>query len=84
MYRMWRECVFKRDDYRCKKCCQRGGQLNADHILPFAHYPLFRYDVTNGRTLCVPCHKLTDTFGSKANFTGKKAKNLTRKGVMIE
>jgi 5-methylcytosine-specific restriction endonuclease McrA len=60
----WRQAVFERDDYTCQLCGIRGGvELNADHIKPFALYPELRFDLSNGRTLCVPCHRKTDTFG---------------------
>ncbi|MEC4616177.1 HNH endonuclease [Tsukamurella tyrosinosolvens] len=66
-YAEWRTAVFKRDDYTCVECGQRGGELNADHILPFAHFPDLRLELTNGRTLCVPCHRATDSFGGNGN-----------------
>ena len=62
-YKLWREAVFARDDYTCQFCFVRGGKLNADHIKPFALFVQLRFDITNGRTLCVPCHLTTDTFG---------------------
>lgn len=64
-YKNWRESVFKRDNYTCVICKVKGGVLNADHILSFAHYPDKRFDIDNGRTLCYECHKKTDNFGSK-------------------
>lgn len=64
-YKVWREKVFKRDNYICQFCKKVGGVLNADHIKPFSKYPELRFDVTNGRTLCVSCHRKTDTFGHK-------------------
>lgn len=57
LYAIWRKHVFNRDDFTCQACGVRGGTLNADHVLPFAKYPDLRFEVLNGRTLCVPCHK---------------------------
>lgn len=65
-YRLWREAVFKRDSYTCVWCGKRGGKLNADHIKPFCNYPELRFSIDNGRTLCIECHKTTETYGPKA------------------
>lgn len=65
-YTLWRESVFARDDYTCQCCGARGVHLHADHIKPFAYFPELRLDLDNGRSLCVPCHKLTDSFLWKA------------------
>lgn len=65
-YRLWRESVFKRDKYTCIWCKKHGIYLHADHIKPFCNYPELRFAIDNGRTLCVNCHKTTDTFGIKA------------------
>lgn len=60
---IWRDAVFKRDNYTCQVCFQRGGILNPDHIKCFAHHPELRFVLSNGRTLCKSCHKLTPTYG---------------------
>jgi len=65
-YKDWRIAVFERDDYTCQECGSRGVTLHADHIKPFAYYPELRLVIENGRTLCVPCHKKTDSYANKA------------------
>ena len=65
-YVEWRKHVFQRDDYTCQACGVRGGKLQADHEFPFALYPDLRFEILNGRVLCVPCHRKTPTYGMKA------------------
>lgn len=64
-YDKWRESVFKRDNYTCQICFIKGVKLNADHIMPFSLFPQLRFKKSNGRTLCVECHRNTDTFGGR-------------------
>lgn len=61
-YRNWRRSVFERDDYTCQICRARNGNgvkvyLEADHIKQFAYYEELRFDLSNGRTLCLNCHR---------------------------
>ena len=63
---MWRKQVLERDSYSCQICKSTGVDLHVDHIMPFAFHPNLRMDLNNGRTLCVPCHKQTDTYLSGA------------------
>lgn len=78
-YRQWRSDVFERDDYTCVMCNKKGGELNADHIKSFSsileEYKLFTiqdavkcqelWNINNGRTLCISCHKKTPNYGGK-------------------
>lgn len=64
-YKEWRIAVFERDDYTCRLCNKRGGDLEADHIKPFYTNPELALVLDNGRTLCIPCHKSLDTWGHK-------------------
>ena len=64
-YKLWRKAVFERDNYMCIWCKKEGAVVNADHIKPFAYYPKLRFAIDNGRTLCIECHKKTDTFAYK-------------------
>jgi len=76
-YKMWRTMVYERDGYTCQECQTRGGELNADHVVALS--AIMRtynvktvtdalackelWDLDNGVTLCVPCHKRTPTYG---------------------
>ncbi len=71
-YFSWRFAVYQRDDFTCQFCRKRGGNLNADHIKSFTHYPELRYELSNGRTLCHECHKTTDTYGGKSRLKSQK------------
>src|SRR3990167_2970150 len=76
-YQLWREQIFRRDDFTCQRCGERGGKLNADHDLPFSVYPALRFELLNGVTLCVQCHALK----SKTDWTLYDFRNLTPKYV---
>lgn len=53
----WRKKVYKRDDYTCHLCEQRGVKLNAHHLMAYHKYKKLRFDVNNGITLCSTCHR---------------------------
>jgi len=66
-YKDWQHSVFKRDKWTCQTCGKVGGELHADHLKPWALYPKLRYVILNGRTLCPPCHRKTETYGRKVH-----------------
>lgn len=72
----WRKSVFERDNFTCQICKKIGGELNADHIKPFSLFPDFRFDKNNGRTLCVSCHRKTDTWGHSKMYVSKEKNKI--------
>jgi 5-methylcytosine-specific restriction endonuclease McrA len=95
---VWRKTIFERDDYTCQMCGKRGDRLNADHY-PKALSELISehkirsysdarncselWDINNGRTLCVPCHKTTETYAFKKYQLKAISKNREPKVVQI-
>jgi len=75
-YRLWVSDVFRRDDFTCLNCGQRGGRLEAHHIKPFSIICRENninslesgkmcselWNLNNGQTLCIECHKKTETY----------------------
>lgn len=55
-YRDFRKLVRSRDKYCKWPQCYCRKKLQVHHILPWAKYPLLRYVVTNGITLCKKHH----------------------------
>lgn len=82
-YKGWRLKVLARDNYTCQICGIRSikGQrivFDVDHIKSWAKHPDLRFELSNGRTLCRPCHKLTPSWMNRwEDFTGESAKLLT-------
>jgi len=71
-YADWRNLVFKRDNFTCQNCNANGVYLEADHIKPFAYFNELRFELSNGRTLCKPCHAKTDTYMGRARQKNKE------------
>lgn len=61
-YKQWRLFVFQRDSYKCQICEKIGGELQVHHIKRFSQFPESRFDLNNGVTMCIDCHKKTDTY----------------------
>lgn len=87
-YRQWRSDVYTRDDFTCQFCFKKGMKLQADHIKQFAQIIADNrittleeaincaelWNINNGRTLCIPCHKTTPTFAVNIKNTNVNKK----------
>ena len=72
-YKIWRSSVFKRDGYICQECGKKDVYLQAHHIKQFNLYPKLRFLINNGLTLCIGCHRKTDTWGLKGKLRPKES-----------
>ena len=77
----WRKQVFQRDRFTCQNCGKKGGYLEAHHIVSFSKilkdYKVTTikealsckklWDITNGQTLCKPCHMKTKNYRRPRN-----------------
>lgn len=79
-YRQWRSDIFTRDNFICQKCFKKG-YIEAHHIISLSvlikKYNIKTiedaincqelWNINNGVTLCLDCHKKTDNYKGKAN-----------------
>jgi hypothetical protein len=61
-YKQWKKDCLKRDNFICKVCNKRGGDLHVHHIFSYSDFKLLRVELLNGITLCVDCHKGKEGF----------------------
>ncbi len=95
-YIIWRESIFKRDKFTCVMCGSLGSKLNVDHypktFQEIKESNFIRdiesallcgefWDINNGRTLCIECHRKTDTWGIKSTQIYQK---YTQKLLTVE
>jgi len=68
-YKLWREAVFKRDNFTCQKTGERGGKLVAHHIQTFSQHKELRFAIDNGITLTKEVHTYFHKIYGKNNNT---------------
>jgi len=82
-YKSWRTKVFERDLYTCQECGQVGGSLQVHHIKSYSIIRQENnitsvddalicdelWDVDNGQTLCINCHKKTNNYLNNKGVT---------------
>jgi hypothetical protein len=64
-FEKFRKIVLKRDGGKCR-ICGSTEKIHAHHIISVAECRAVAFLPMNGVTLCIDCHKKTDSFGAKA------------------
>lgn len=89
-WRDWRTAVFQRDNYTCQRCGARSGNGKAVLLHPHHIFSVVDcveaekldliYEVTNGETLCVKCHRFIHRkdYQTKTNYLENGTKVLSR------
>lgn len=68
LMKIWKEKVFKRDNYTCQKYQIKGQYLHAHHIFNFSKFPKLRFNPNNGVTLSKKAHEeFHKKYGSRNN-----------------
>lgn len=55
-YKEWIKKILIRDNYICQICGVKNVPFHIHHVKEFSKYPDLRLEITNGITLCIPCH----------------------------
>ena len=64
----WTKDIFRRDNFTCQICFERGCYLTAHHLNGWHWFKEGRFDMSNGITLCRNCHEeFHKTFGKTKN-----------------
>lgn len=63
MWKIWRKQLFERDNYICQMCGDRSKKnhfvyLIPHHIKGVTYFPDEAFNVENGITVCLDCHRL--------------------------
>jgi 5-methylcytosine-specific restriction endonuclease McrA len=96
-YKNWQRKVFINNDWTCQNCKKKGnGTLHAHHKKDFSSL-LKKYHIktleqalsceelwypNNGETLCISCHKKTDTYPPNLRYA--TVRTYRKKIVRIE
>lgn len=77
----WSKQVRDRDGHKCVEC-GAVGKLHAHHVKPWKNHPELRWDVSNGVTLCPPCHQKAHGWRFPAWAYHGESRTSAEQGVM--
>jgi 5-methylcytosine-specific restriction endonuclease McrA len=75
-YKSWRIKVFQRDGFTCQSCGKVGNGIQAHHIISVVKDVKRIFDINNGITLCIECHKLIHKSNKPKRKQGELLENL--------
>lgn len=78
LYKIWRIKVYSRDNFTCQFCGKVGNGIEAHHIISIIDDITKIFDVNNGITLCIECHKLAHKYSKPKSKQGELLENLKR------
>jgi hypothetical protein len=55
-YYIWRQLIYKKDNWTCQICKTNKCKVYAHHIKPWKDYLELRFNTDNGITVCKNCH----------------------------
>ena len=55
-HKEWSLAVLLRDRWECQMCGYKGQKLTSHHVVSWKNNRELRFEVSNGITLCRPCH----------------------------
>lgn len=68
---VWSWAVRARDDHRCQRCGKRDEKNNhAHHVAPRSRRPDLKKVMSNGKTVCPPCHDWIHSHPIEAEAAG--------------
>ena len=79
----WRKSIFERDNYACTQCGGRGGNLTAHHKAPVVRFPMYKFELWNGITLCHSCHTDVHKAANELFQTGGFCNKLKENPIAI-
>ena len=70
----WAKAIKTRDNYTCARCdtVATGYNINAHHVIPKEYFPEKAFDISNGVTLCAPCHNQVHADLERVTLSGTK------------
>jgi len=68
-YFEWKSRVNVRDNFICQECGKKGNE--AHHKKSWRDFPELRFEISNGITLCLDCHKKCKGSGRPKTKEGK-------------